>query len=98
MCTELDVDVVEFNGEADHLHLPVAYPPTLPICTLVQRCKSRTAHAVRHKYNGNCVRARTRGHLWSPRYFAVSCGAPLSIINQYIPGQARPLEAPGYTR
>jgi Transposase IS200 like len=39
-----------------------------------------------------CVRARMRGHLWSPSYIAVSCGgAPLSIIKQYINGQARPL-------
>jgi putative transposase len=38
------------------------------------------------------VCARMRGHLWSPSYFAVSCGgAPLSIIKQYIDGQARPL-------
>jgi len=29
-----------------------------------------------------------RGHLWSPSYFAVSCGgAPLSIIKQFIDGQ-----------
>lgn len=49
-------------------------------------------HAARRKHTGTCVRARMRGHLWSPSYFAVSCGgAPLSIIKQYIDGQARPL-------
>ncbi|WP_337360652.1 MULTISPECIES: transposase [Mycolicibacterium] len=47
---------------------------------------------VRREFTGACVRARMRGHLWSPSYFAVSCGgAPLSIIKQYIDGQARPL-------
>jgi putative transposase len=31
------------------------------------------------------------GHLWSPSYFAASCGgAPLSIIRQYIEQQKRP--------
>lgn len=89
---DLGVDLVEFNGEADHVHLLVAYPPTLAISTLVQRLKGRTAYAVRREYTGACVRARMRGHLWSPSYFAVSCGgAPLSIIKQYIDGQARPL-------
>jgi putative transposase len=34
---------------------------------------------------GACVRARMRGHLWSPSYFAVSRGgARLSIIKQCI--------------
>jgi putative transposase len=91
-CDELDTDLVEFNGEADHAHLLVAYPPTLAISTLVQRLKGRTAYAVRAEFTGACVRARMRGHLWSPPYFAVSCGGgPLSIIKQYIDGQARPL-------
>lgn len=92
VCAELDVELVEFNGEADHVHLLVAYPPTLPISVLVQRLKGRTAYAVRREFTGACVRARMRSHLWSPSYFAVSCGgAPLSIIKQYIDQQARPL-------
>ena len=74
------------------MHLLVAYPPTLAISALIQRLKGRTAYAVRREYSGICVRARIRGHLWSPSYFAVCRGgAPLSTIKQYIDGQARPL-------
>ncbi|MDP7732669.1 MULTISPECIES: IS200/IS605 family transposase [Mycobacterium] len=92
VCADLGAELVAFNGEADHVHLLVSHPPTLAISTLVQRLKGRTAYAVRREYTGACVRARMRGHLWSPSYFAVSCGgAPLSIIKQYIDGQARPL-------
>ena len=92
VCAELDAALVEFNGEPDHVHLLIAYPPTLAISVLVQRLKGRTAHAVRREFTGACARARTRGHLWSPSHFAVSRGgAPLSIIKQYIDGQARPL-------
>jgi len=70
--TELDVELVEFNGETDHVHLLVAYPPTLAISLPVQRLKGRTANAVRREHTGACVRARIRGHPWSPSYFAVS--------------------------
>lgn len=92
VCADLGTELVEFNGEADHVHLLVCYPPTLAISTLVQRLKGRTAYAVRREFTGVCVRARMRGHLWSPSYFAVFCGgAPLSIIKQYIDGQSRPL-------
>lgn len=72
-----------FNGEADHVHLLVAYPPTLAISGLAQRHKGRTSYAVRREFHR---------HLCPPSYFAVSCGgAPLSIIKQYIDGQARSL-------
>jgi putative transposase len=99
VCADLNAELAEFNGEADHVHLLVAYPPTLPISVLAQRLKDRTAYQVRREFTGACVRARIRGHLWSPSYLAVSCkGAPLSIIKQYKEGQARPLRPPGYTQ
>lgn len=64
-----------------YVHLLVTYPPTLAISVVTQRLKGRTAYAVRREFAGACVRARMRGHLWPPSYFAVSCGgAPLSII------------------
>jgi putative transposase len=93
VCADLGAELVEFNGETDHVHLLVAYPPTLAISVLAQHLTGhRTAYAVRREFTGVCVRARIRGHLWSPSYFAASCGgAPLSIIKQYIDGQARPL-------
>ncbi|VBA37270.1 hypothetical protein LAUMK13_01552 [Mycobacterium innocens] len=43
VCTGLDVELVEFNVEADHVHLLVAYPPTVAISTPVQRLKGRAA-------------------------------------------------------
>lgn len=36
VCAQLDVELVEFNGEVDHVHLLVTYPPTLAISVLVQ--------------------------------------------------------------
>lgn len=84
--------MVEFNGEPEHVHLLVAYPPTLAICTLVRRLKGRSSYAVRREYTGTCVRAPMRSHLWSPSYFAASAaGAPLSVIKRYIENQNRPL-------
>jgi putative transposase len=90
--TDLNAELVEFNGEPDHVHLSVSHPPTLAISVLAQRLRGRTAYQVRREFTGECVRARIRSHRWSPSYFNVSSGgAPLSIIKQYIDGQARPL-------
>jgi putative transposase len=92
VCAELDAELVEFSSQTDHVHLLVASPPVPAVSTVEQRLKGRTAHAVRREDTGICVRARTRGHLWSPSYFAASSrGAPRSIIKQYLDVQARPL-------
>ena len=61
VCADLDVELVEFNGETDHVHLLVVYPPAVAISVLVQRLKGRTAYAVRREFTGACVRARMRG-------------------------------------
>jgi putative transposase len=88
----LDVELVEFNGEADHVHLLVAYPPTLAISVLAQRLKGHTAYTVQREHTRPCVRAHMRGHLRSPSYLAISCrGAPLPIIKQHTDSQAHPL-------
>jgi len=43
-CDELDAELVEFNGEPDHIHLLVYYPPTLAIATPLQRLKTRSGY------------------------------------------------------
>lgn len=91
-CTELNAELAGFNGEVNHVHPLVAYLLTLALSGLAQRLKGRLACSVQREYAGRCVRARMRGHLWSPSYFAVSCGgAPLSIVKLYIHRQERPL-------
>ena len=39
VCTEIGTELREFNGEADHVHLLVHYPPSLAISVLVNRLK-----------------------------------------------------------
>jgi REP element-mobilizing transposase RayT len=40
VCAESDVEMTEFNGEADRVHMLVASRPTLAISALVQRLKA----------------------------------------------------------
>ena len=49
VCPDLDVELVEFNGETDHLHLLVAYPPTMAISTLIQRLKNTPPRETTHQ-------------------------------------------------
>jgi len=91
VCGDFEADLREFNGEADHVHLLVNYPPKVSVSALVNSLKGVSARMLRSEYTGRVNRVRVNGHFWSPSYFAASCGgAPLSIIRQYIEQQQRP--------
>jgi len=63
VCAEPAVELIESNGESDHLHLLVAHPPSPALSALAHRLQGRTAYAVRREFTGACIRARIRGHL-----------------------------------
>ena len=91
VCASFAADLREFNGEDDHVHLLVAYPPKVPVSALVNSLKGVSARRLRSGFAGPVNRASMHGHFWSPSYFAAPCGgAPLSIIRQYIDQQRRP--------
>ena len=91
VCAAFGAELAEFNGEEDHVHLLIHYPPTVTLSRLVNSLKGVSSRRLRQEYVGRINRANTRGHLWSPSYFAASCGgAPLDIVKEYIRGQKRP--------
>lgn len=91
VCTDFESELVEFDGEEDHVHLLVNYPPKVAVSRLVNSLKGVSSHLIRKK-DYPTVRKRLWGEaLWSPSYFAGSCGgAPISIIRQYIEQQQTP--------
>lgn len=91
VCEDFGAELKEFNGETDHVHLLVHYPPKVAVSGLVNSLKGVSARILRRDFTGRVNRAIMHGHFWSPSYFAASCGgAPLSIIKQYIENQQRP--------
>ncbi len=91
VCQEFETELVEMNGEVDHVHLLLNYPPKVSISKLVNSLKGVSSRLLR-KQHPELAKYYWKGGLWSPSYFAGSCGgAPLSIIKQYIEQQNRPL-------
>jgi putative transposase len=91
VCADFGSELREFNGEHDHVHLLVFYPPKVSVSVLVNSLKGVSARRLRAEFTGRVNQASMRGHFWSPSYFAASCGgAPQSIIRQYIEQQRRP--------
>jgi len=91
VCTDFEADLVEFDGEDDHVHLLVNYPPKVAVSALVNSLKGVSSRMIRKKNYPEIKNKLWGGALWSPSYFAGSCGgAPIFIIRQYIEQQRTP--------
>ena len=91
VCTDFEAQLVEFDGEDDHVHLLVNYPPKVSISKLVNSLKGVSSRMIRQKNYPSIKQKLLGGALWSPSYFAGSCGgAPIEIIRQYIEQQKTP--------
>ena len=91
VCQDFETELVEMNGETEHIHLLLNYPPKVSISKLVNSLKGVSSRLIR-KQHPELIKSYWKGGLWSPSYFASSCGgAPLSIVKQYIQQQTRPL-------
>ncbi len=90
VCLDFEAELVEFDGEHDHVHLLVNYPPKIAISSLVNSLKGASSRILRTKHPE--IKNKLWGNaLWSPSYFAASCGgAPIGIIKQYIQQQQTP--------
>ena len=90
VCEDFEADLVEFDGEHDHVHLLVNYPPKVSISKLVNSLKGVSSRKLRQRH-GDVADIYWKGVLWSPSYFAGSCGgAPIEIVRQYIEQQSTP--------
>jgi putative transposase len=90
VCTDFGADLVEMDGEGDHVHLLVEYPPKVAVSGLVNSLKGVSSRLLRVQ-RPDLASRYWKGVLWSPSYFASSCGgAPIAIVRQYIEQQKTP--------
>jgi len=70
------------------VHLLIHYPPKLVISNLINSLKGVSSRLLRRDRTDIALRYYYKGVLWTPGYFASSCGGvPISIIRQYIEQQ-----------
>jgi putative transposase len=90
VCRDFQAQLVEMNGEVDHVHLLVNYPPKHSVSSLVNSLKGVSSRLLRLE-RPDMERRYWNDVLWSPSYFAASCGgAPLTILREYIEQQKTP--------
>ena len=101
MRAKMNFVVLEFNGEGDHVHALIEYPPKLSISQIANAVKGvssrrygQAGYTKPHPESsvvGRKLPPDKLSALWSPSYFAVSVGgAPIEVLKKYIQNQSRP--------
>jgi putative transposase len=87
VCEDFEAELIECNGEDDHVHLLVVYPPKVALSKLVNSLKGVSSRLLR-EWRPEMRGRYQDGVLWSPSYFVASCGgAPLTVIAEYVKSQ-----------
>jgi putative transposase len=91
VCADFGAELREFNGEAEHVHLLVNFPPTVAISRLVNSLKGVSSRRLRQEFPDLARHYWRATRLWSGSYFAGSVGgAPITVLRQYLEQQTRP--------
>ena len=81
-CEDWGGELIEFNGEADHVHVLAALPPNFDLSRFVNNVKTTSSRLIRRDFT-RCF--------WSRSYCIITCGgAPLSVLKQYVEQQDAP--------
>ena len=91
-----EFQILDIDGEDDHIHLVVDYPPKLSLSKLVMVLKANTAKKIREQHFDEVESVLWGDHFWSPSYFVSSTGgASLEKVRRYVQDQRKPPRGPG---
>lgn len=94
VCVKMGCRVLEFSGEADHIHLLVDFHPRNSISALVGSLKAATSRTMKKEFPQQ-YKEHYGGHkaFWSNAYYVASAGgAPIEMLKQYIHRQDAPTD------
>lgn len=81
-------ELVEFGGEADHVHLLVSIHPALDISGLINNLKTASARRTRNRFAEHVAQFYWQPAFWHRAYFVGSVGeVSLETIRRYIEAQ-----------
>jgi putative transposase len=91
VCIAQKSELLEFNGESDHVHLLVSTAPDTTPSELVRSLKSASSRVIRSEFKDEVDAVYRNNVFWHHSYFMISVGgAPLETLKRYVEGQDRP--------
>lgn len=90
-CEKWRSTLVEFNGEADHVHLLVSFPPDVQVSKLVNNLKTVSSRLIRKEFVAEVERVYNKPVFWTGAYFVASCGGvTVEQLKEYVQQQTTP--------
>lgn len=90
-CSKWGVQVVEFNGEADHIHLLFSYYPQLQLSKFINNLKTVTSRLIRKDFAEKLSLVYFKPVFWTKSYFLASCGGvTVETLKKYVQEQVTP--------
>ena len=81
-------NLIEFNGEADQIHLLIETPPQIQLSLLVNSLKTVTSRLIRKKHREYLQSFYSKPEFWAKSYCIISTGgASLEMIKEYLQTQ-----------
>lgn len=91
LLSKWDCEVVEFNGETDHIHLLFRYTPQTDLPKFINNLKSVTSRYLRKEFAEHLSQYYWKDVFWSGSYFIASCGGvTVETLKKYVESQSRP--------
>ena len=86
-----DSELIEFNGEADHVHLLISYPPHKLLSSLIANLKATSSKAMWRKFESIVSNTYHKRVFWTGAYFVASCGdVTIDVLKRYVQEQGCP--------
>lgn len=88
-CDKWECQLIEFNGEADHVHLLINFSPQVQLSKLIANLKTVSSRLLRKDFKVELERTYSKPVLWTGSYFVASCGGvTIETLRKYVEGQA----------
>lgn len=92
-CSKWRCEVLEFNGEPDHIHLLINFPPDVEVSKLVNNLKTVSSRLIRKDFPEQLGQLYSKPVFWSGAYFVASCGGvTIEQLKTYVEHQHSPDE------
>ncbi|MBF7681843.1 IS200/IS605 family transposase [Acinetobacter sp. B5B] len=90
-CCDWDIELIEFNGEEDHVHLLLEMHPNIMPSKFINNLKTVSSRMIRKEFAEHLTKYYWRPVLWTRAYCLLTTGgATIDTIRQYIENQNRP--------
>ena len=83
-------ELIEFNGEENHIHILFDAPPQINLANTVNNFKTVTSRYIRKEFEEHLKNYYWKPYFWSRSYIILTTGgATIEVIKEYIENQGK---------